>query len=362
MKNSITNSTVDEQIEMLKAKGLIIDDVDFAKKCLSFYGYYNIINSYKEPYIETVDGCKRYKNGVSFEQIFSLFTLDHNLRNTIMAAMLDLEEHVKAAVADVLSESFGVSENDYLQWKNYRDRNARKKQFTLHDILETLQKNLNSDKDPIRYYREKKGTVPPWILLKGTYFGTLVNFVRLFKSNEKSLLFQKLYGLPASVACTPAASKLLTDTLFICQEYRNLAAHGGRVYNYRSSARFTVDKDTLFLLDHFDRPEMDPQELHGISQLLYLLLLYKYKDPFGTISATFDQEINRHLGMYPQDQIYFEAATGFYFTPHAVVWISSTSKKYHNHPNCSGMKNAIKLDLEQALADDYSPCKRCNPK
>ena len=85
----ILYSTPEKQIQKLKLKNLIFEDEDFAKAKLAEYGYYNIINSYKAPYMTIVNGKKEYISGTSFEQIYSLFTLDHNLRNSIMSAMLD---------------------------------------------------------------------------------------------------------------------------------------------------------------------------------------------------------------------------------------------------------------------------------
>ena len=85
----ILYSTPGEQIQKLKSKNLYFENEDFAKTQLAEYGYYNIINSYKAPYVNIENDQKKYKQGTSFEQIYSLFILDHNLRNSIMSAMLD---------------------------------------------------------------------------------------------------------------------------------------------------------------------------------------------------------------------------------------------------------------------------------
>lgn len=54
MDKKIEYSTISEQIELLRSKDLIIDDVDFASEQLKQFGYYNIINSYKVPYQRTL--------------------------------------------------------------------------------------------------------------------------------------------------------------------------------------------------------------------------------------------------------------------------------------------------------------------
>ena len=95
-KDTILYATVDEQIEKLKKQGLIINSLDFARSELALYGYSNLIKSYRDPYmIMSEEGSKSYRSGITFEQIQSLYILDKNLRNAVMASMLDLEEYVK---------------------------------------------------------------------------------------------------------------------------------------------------------------------------------------------------------------------------------------------------------------------------
>ena len=52
------------------------------------------------------------------------------MRNSVIAAMLDLEEHIKEAAADVIAKSFDVNQNDYLLYKNYQNKRKYKSRFT----------------------------------------------------------------------------------------------------------------------------------------------------------------------------------------------------------------------------------------
>ncbi len=289
-------STPEDQIIALEKKNLLIQNKEEAIKILRTYGYYNVINSYKGPYINEK---KEYILSSSFEQIFSLFTLDHHLRNSVMAAMLDLEEHLKAVTSEVLFESFGANQEDYLNWNNFSDRRTSKPQFSLKGILATLRNNLNSDKNPIRYYRTTHGIIPPWILFKGTYFSTLINFIRLFKSPEKKLLISKLFEIPIE-DITPEITTLFMDTLFVCLEYRNAAAHGGRIYNYIAAHSVNVNGIPNLsvcspLLDQFPN-------CYGVAQLLVLLSCFSYQQPMYIILNSINEQINRHLKIYPQDK------------------------------------------------------------
>lgn len=47
-------------------------------------------------------------------------------------------------------------------------------------------------------------------------------------------------------------------------------------------------------------------------------------------------------------------------TEDSYVWISARGgKKYHSDPACSGMKDAVKKSLEDAISEGYEPCKKC---
>lgn len=41
------------------------------------------------------------------------------------------------------------------------------------------------------------------------------------------------------------------------------------------------------------------------------------------------------------------------------VYVSPGGKKYHNNPHCSRMKNAIQIDLIEAIERGYEPCNKC---
>ena len=275
MNKQITYTDVYSQLEKLKSQNLIISDEAFAISALSRYGYSNLIKSYREPYIIRYNDSIYYKDGVTFEQILSLFILDKNLRNSVMAAMLDLEEFIKEAAADVISKSFGTASAKYLNYRNYANKKRRKKRFTLSETLEKIKKALYSDKDPIHHYMSKYGDVPPWILFKGVYFTTIVNFVGFFKTPEQNEMISHLYHDHYDFIYDDSMKKLMMDTLFICIDYRNMSAHGGRIYNYQS--RNTLRKDEIF---HADYGLMTS----GFSELLFILSLLSYTKSFLTIS------------------------------------------------------------------------------
>lgn len=158
--SDIKYTTVDEQVEKLINQNLIINDIDYAKYNLKRFGYSNLIKSYREPYIIRTGDKITYRSGVTFEQILSLYMLDKNMRNAVMAAMQDLEEHIKETAAGVIAKSFGTEQSQYLAYRNYVNKRKSKYRFTLQGILDTLNNTLHTDKNPIGHYQSKYEAVP----------------------------------------------------------------------------------------------------------------------------------------------------------------------------------------------------------
>lgn len=347
--DNISYTTVEQQIEKLKSQGLFINDEREAKESLRLYGYSNLIKSYREPYIITSENKKIYRTGVSFEQIFSLYTLDKNLRNGVMAAMQDLEEYIKEVAADVLAGSFGTHQDNYLRYKNFRNKTKRISRFSLKGILDTMQRTLETDKDPIHHYSTVHGIVPPWILFKSIYFSTIINFIDQFKINEQNTIAYRLYDIKHSRLSIEQARKLMFDTLYICLEYRNLAAHGGRIYNYDSLGKLRTNE--IF-------GNKNQYDVSGFSKLLFTLSFLNYKNPFRILNEILDIEVNRHCQLFPLDVTYLGNTLNLNITAQKIVYISDLSNKFHNFPYCSGMKNAKAVDFAR-VKDKYIPCKRC---
>ena len=342
--STLEYASTDKQIEKLKKRNLIIRNENSAQRVLTVYGYSNVIKSYRDPYVITKDNQKFFRSDVTFEQVFSLYTLDKNLRIAVMASMLDLEEYIKETAADVIAQSFGTNQDQYLQFRNYQNKRKSKYRFTLTGILEKLRDTLETDKEPIYHYQTKYGIVPPWILFKSVYFSTIVNFIDQLKAPQKNMMIKKLYPSSLSLSDTDKV-KLMMDTLFIALEYRNTAAHGGRIYNYQCNRELNFPGNEQFT--------------KGFSLLLHLLNLINYQAPFQYLNRVLDRELNRHCSAFPQDITYLAKILDINITSHQIVWTSATSNKYHANQHCSGLKNAKQLDLEKARQLGFTPCKKC---
>ena len=339
--NSISYSTIEDQINKMRSQGLIINDVSLAEFVLKTYGYSSVVKSYRDAYVYIdAEGKKRYRDGVTFEQIYSLFTFDSALRSAIFTCMLDIEAYIKNLSSEIVAKDFGTDPVKYLDFRNYRDKSSNPK-FTLNAIIKSFKEALNSNKNPIKYYRVNYGIVPPWILFDGVYFSTIVNFVRDFKPAQQDQIASRMYTITSDFYIV-AAKELMVDTLFICNEFRNLAAHRGRVYNYVNTAhcrRFPNDE--------------------GIVLLLRILGTLNYTVIYKHLADMLNSEVNRHCSMYPQDATYLGQILKMNIQANKYVYALKGSSIIHSTPYCSGMKTPIQIELTDEVLKKYSKCKRC---
>ena len=111
---------------------------------------------------------------------------------------------------------------------------------------------------------------------------------------------------------------------------------------------------------NFRSTEYLKYSVHGFSQLLGMLSLFKYKRPYEYLSRVLQREISRHCSNFPEDVTYLGQTLNLNIIPSHFVYVSGKSKKYHTDIHCSGMQNAHRIEYNQAIKDGYEPCKRCS--
>lgn len=296
--------TVLEQIEKMKKEGLVFENEEEAYEILTIYGKHNVIDNYNEHYL--IAGVEEicYRDGVAFEQIFSLFTLDHFFKSSFIMAMLDVEEIMRGALSEVVSKYYGQETEKYLKHENYEKRLAKKPYNSLNSVLNRARKILN---------RIGESDVPPWKLFSKYNFFELLDFIYHLKDEQKSYLVQLIYGVDENTAKRECMLYLLDYTLLLCREYRNLAAHSSPIYNHKIEHEFKVlsseDREYLRIIyDFIDAIELN--KTHGVALLINLLKMFAYAQPYIFVNEGVSNQVKRHCGVYADDIPYLEEFLG----------------------------------------------------
>ena len=86
--------TLEEQIEILQSKGLIIDDVNFAKEVLLRENYF-FLAGYRHLLLKSKND-KRFLPNANFNELYALFNFDRQVRNIIFKNLLIIENNIKS--------------------------------------------------------------------------------------------------------------------------------------------------------------------------------------------------------------------------------------------------------------------------
>lgn len=309
--------SIDDQLKILtEERNLNIINVSAAKDALQSYGYYEIINGYKDPFLINPDNDDEgYKDNSNFEHIFSLFELDRDIRDSVLKSLVEFELIFKQALAYSISSLISDSDTRYTAVSHY---NAGKTIFyqrgnpvTNRDrLLKKLNKLLRSENQPYKHYRDNHGNVPPWIIIKGLSFGESIYLYKLSKPEIRLSTISLMFGLDKAVI-EPIDSALnikqsFSDILVLYLNYRNLAAHGGRVYSHRSKNN-AIRHYSSFIYRDGIIPISNSQFQKGIMRssvgtVLKTLYLFDNTNPASSLYSWLKVYLDQYLKKYPEDE------------------------------------------------------------
>ena len=87
MKSKIFK-TINEQIDILESRGLIVEDYDRAKEILLRENYF-FLNGYRHLFMQNARDDK-YIDGTTFDELYGVFTFDRRIRNIFFKNILSV--------------------------------------------------------------------------------------------------------------------------------------------------------------------------------------------------------------------------------------------------------------------------------
>lgn len=287
----------DEQIEILKSRGLKFKNEEIAQEILKKENYYFLINAYKSNFLdENIKEKKEiYIEDTHFSEIYSLYKFDQKLRNIILNIILPLENNIKAIASYYFAEEFGINENIYLQVNNfdtYEDAYSKEQKETdyivkkklkdrfleIENLLSFIKNKINKNKErnkQIKHYLEKHLYIPPWVLFPVLDLGVFAQLVEKFKSNTKLKIANEY-----NIMGTDIFDRFLTIISF----FRNISAHNTRTFNYEVR-RASLHRNQYYHFLNYN---------NGKNKLFSLIIIFKKilgKHEFLNFFNEFKEEI-----------------------------------------------------------------------
>jgi abortive infection bacteriophage resistance protein len=259
--------TYDQQTQKLTSKNMIIQNEAATKEALHRVGYFSLISGYKDLFKNPT--TRNYRDGTTFEDILALYHFDENLQELTLRHILCVEHHIRSVLSYAFCDAFGDSQTKYLTAQNYDYRSAKNQM----DIARLINKHLNplisrrTDYPYIEHHKTAHNNVPLWVLVNALSFGTISKMYTLSKPQLQSLVSQEFEVIN---------EKQLGQILQVLTVYRNVCAHGERLFSYQSARNDIPD---LPLHRKLAIPQKGAQYIYGKHDYFAVVLSLRYLLP-----------------------------------------------------------------------------------
>ena len=286
--------TIDEQISILKSKGLLIEEIEKTKNILIRENYF-FVSGYRHIFMkENKDG--KFISGTKFEELYSLFLFDRKIRNILFKNILVVENNIKSLISYELSRKYGFKERDYLNINNFTKDPMKERQVI--DIISKMKRQIrvNGQKhSAMIHYASNYGYIPLWVLVKVLSFGITSELYTILKT-EDQIEIADYYDLdPES----------LSIFLSVLANYRNLCAHEDILYDHKTQKSIPDNKYHYMLMIQ----QIDEEYIYGKNDLFAVVLMLKImlsRKEFSCLINEINIEINElanNINIIPIDTI-----------------------------------------------------------
>lgn len=253
--------TIEEQIEFLEERGLIIDDENIIKRYLDNISYYHLA-VYMKPF---QNGDDSFRENVKFKDILDLYIFDKKLR----FLLLDMLERIEISLKNTLIYEV-TKKTSNITW--YADENNYE---LLNDGNHNLFNNFlddleNKSKEGYIQHYYKKYSEPPyppsWMFFESLSFGGCCKLMSILNLSHQATIAGK-YSVQYKTNL-----KWLRALSFL----RNVCAHHSRLWNrnftYQISGQKTKYHSTL-------------ESINKKSLFAYLVVMEIYLKKFNPTSG-----------------------------------------------------------------------------
>ena len=251
---------LDEQIEIFKSKGLVINDPKYAKQVLLRENYF-FLTGYRHVFMKS-DNPREYIEGTTFEELYSLFIFDRRFRNLIFKNLLIIENNTKSIISYQLSKKYGYKENEYLKAANFDT--SKEKENQVNDLIKKMKRQIRingGQHSATQHYISNYGYIPLWVLVKVLSFGIVSEFYQILKEDDRKQIAD-VYNLTVED---------MINYLPMLANYRNVCAHEDILYENKTQR--TIDNTVYHAL--LGIRKKDGEYVQGKNDLFALFIILR---------------------------------------------------------------------------------------
>lgn len=268
--------TIEEQIAILKGRGLRIPDEKAAKVFLLRNNYYRVSG-----YSLTLRNHDVFNPSASFQNIIDIYEFDHNLRHILLKYIELIEVTLKSVYAYEFTKIYGAT--------GYLDASLFVNMDTYDDIMKKAEAQKNSRLPHEAYLKhfvnDLKQDIPLWAFVDLLTIADLSFLYKISPSAVKD-------SVAAAIGFKTKGSQILERFMHCMTILRNLCAHGNRLYNRLFEQRPWLNKQERALLSLLPDGTVDNAHLYS-----YILVMRRLLNPLEF--AAMKDEIIALSNKYP---------------------------------------------------------------
>lgn len=243
--------TIEEQLYRLEDRGVMIPNRAAAKRYLLSNNYYSVVNGYKSMFLDKEKSMAahddRYISGMTFEHLVRIHAFDRLLRSETLLALIIAETRMKTAVIYAFCDEHRgcddyLNPRCYCSMEEYESPDYTRNLIRLLGILQRAHDG-GSGKSYIKHYLKEHGGVPLWVAAGLLTFGNISAFYDMQTRSIQNKTCKLLCEVTGKARIEP---KRLRSVLSTLKDFRNICAHGERLFCAREGAR-----DNLRFVDMF---------------------------------------------------------------------------------------------------------------
>lgn len=209
--------TTEQQINILKERGLLIDDVEHAIEVLDTISYFRLAGYWR--HFEVDHTSHQFREGCCFADIIDLYSFDKQLRALLFTAIQTIEVSVRTKIIKHFALEFGAF---WFMNENYATNETR---FAAN--LDVIRKEVSRSHDDFiteHFRKYSEPDLPPvWKTLEVISMGTLSKLYSNFSDAAAKHAVAREFGLNHH--------KFLRSWLECLAILRNCCAHHSRLSN-----------------------------------------------------------------------------------------------------------------------------------
>lgn len=190
------------------------------------YGYFNLVNGYKKPFVnqDNGDGTYSYIGNTKLSHFVAVKNFDTDLRMLLLKYIVQVEEEIRTLVAYKFDEINNKGKTTWYDVDSYDSA------IDVQQRMKVISRCFNEiDKCEQRYmqhYVNKHKEVPTWVFIKGLNLSTFIEFFKILKPEVKDAVCD-LYLIKSTKSSN---DQLLISMLHWMRKIRNSCAHNERIY------------------------------------------------------------------------------------------------------------------------------------